>query len=189
MVLFPSSIVVQEICFSLKVKSLEIKSCHFAEMIVVEEMLTNYLFQSPSCACCGFPQQGEGMNAGRAGTSTVVGKLLFRTRQATLVAQPLVSRRKLSSLTLVGQNLGPRGVKPPPRRRGHWGGRPLLSPCPLQTSIGCGHSCPLELQECCVQETQFKYSLLQAASEMGLITAEFSHLLYFSAAFFLFSLL
>lgn len=58
------------------------------------------------------------MNAGRAGTSTVVGKLLLRTRQATLVAQPLVSGKKLSSLTLVGQNLGPRGVKPPHRRRG-----------------------------------------------------------------------
>lgn len=58
------------------------------------------------------------MNAGRAGTSTVAGELLLRTRQATLVSQPLVSGRKLSSLTLMGQNLGPRGVKAPHRRIG-----------------------------------------------------------------------
>lgn len=45
-VLFPSSIVVQAIWFSLKAKSLENWSCHFAEIIVVKETLTNYLFHT-----------------------------------------------------------------------------------------------------------------------------------------------
>lgn len=54
-----------------------------------------------------------------------------------------------------GAEFGAQGCEGAPQeeKRGHWGGRPLLPPCPLRTSIGCGHSCPPELQDCCVEET------------------------------------
>lgn len=118
-VLFPSSIVVQAIWFSLKAKSLENWSCHFAEIIVVKETLTNYLFHTlhPAsyCACCGFPWKGRSLvlqywlSPGRAGASAAAWKLLLSRR---FLAGSHPTWLKWDRIR------GPWGVKAPSRR---WG--------------------------------------------------------------------
>lgn len=144
MVLFPSSIVVQALCFSLKVKSLENQSCRFAEIIIVKEMLTNHLFHTlhPAsyCACCELSLEKVGQ-----GPAPLLKAPAQDARRAALAARPLVSGR------IFGQNSGAQGCEGTPQevRRGHWGRSTPSPPWSLQASISCGRSCPLALQGCC----------------------------------------
>lgn len=162
-VLFPSSIVVQEIWFSLKAKSLENRSCHFAEIIVVKETLTNYLFRTlhPAsyCACCGFPWKGKclvlqcwaGWAQAGQGPAPLLKAPARDARQAALAAQPPVFWQGAILPDSSGAEFGGPGVQRHPTggEERTLGKEPLVTRCLLQASIGCGRSCPLELRGCC----------------------------------------
>lgn len=170
-VLFPSSIVVQAIWFSLKAKSLENWSCHFAEIIVVKETLTNYLFHTlrPASyrACCGFPWKGKclvlqcWLSPGRAGASAVLKAPAQDPRRAALAAQPPVSGREPSYLTQVGQNSGALGCEGTRQevRRGHRGRSPCHRPARCRQASAAAAAARLNCKAA-LEETRFKHGLL-----------------------------
>lgn len=138
-VLFPSSIAVQAVWLSLKSKSLENQSCHFAEVIVVKEMFTNYLLHTlhPAsyCACCKCPWTGKWVKPGQAGTSPTVESSCSGCKGGSYPAWLKWGRIR-----------APRGVKAP---HGRWEEETEEEAlCLLCASICCGCSCALELQGC-----------------------------------------